>query len=64
MMIDASDIRGMDPRTLVKQDMKPRASPWVPASQHGAGPRRHLLVSAGEVRGEPHTELLLGMNRP
>jgi hypothetical protein len=40
-MMEASDIRGMVPRTLVKREMKAREFPRAPASLRGGGRPRH-----------------------
>ena len=57
-MIDASEIQGMIPRTLVKREMNARSV------SKGFCLHNMLLVRTGEVRSEPRTELLPGLNRP
>jgi hypothetical protein len=42
-MMEASEIRGKVPRTLVKQEMKARSVPRIPASLRGGGPPCHAV---------------------
>jgi hypothetical protein len=64
-MMEASEIRGMIPRTLVKWEIKcPESLPeFLP---HGVEVGLHavLLVSAGKVRCEPCAELFPGIDLP
>jgi hypothetical protein len=42
-MMEASEIRGIVPRTLVKREMNFGESPRAPASPHGGGPPHRVV---------------------
>jgi hypothetical protein len=63
-MMEASVIRGIVPRTLVKREMKARrVSPGFLPHCMEVSLHAMLLISAGEVCCEPHAELFPGVDR-
>jgi hypothetical protein len=59
-MVEASEIRGIVPRTIVKQEMNfPEGLPGLLPHRMEVGLHTVLLVSTGKVRNEPRAEFLL-----
>jgi hypothetical protein len=63
-MMEASVIRGIVPRTLVKRGYEsPESFPGFLPHCMEVGLHTMLLISAGKVRREPRVELFLGVDR-
>jgi hypothetical protein len=61
-MMEALEIRGIVPRTLVKREMNFRSLPGLLPHCMEVGLHTVLLVSTGEVCNKPRVELLLGVD--
>jgi hypothetical protein len=61
-MMEASEIRGIVPRTLVKREMNFRRVSRAPALLHGGGPPHHAVGKHWRSLHEPRTEFFPGVD--
>jgi hypothetical protein len=61
-MMEASEMRGIVPRTLVKREMNVRSLPGLLPYRMEVGLHTVLLVSTSEVHNEPRAELFPGVD--